>query len=56
MVRPRGINPAVKTFATKTDANRCAPIIGSEIDRGVLFDRSQGELIDCYLTEVTQRK
>ena len=62
IVRRRGNKPAVKTFATKTDANRWARLIESEIDRGVFLDRSEGErttlgeLIDRYLAEVTPSK
>jgi hypothetical protein len=62
IVRRRGIKPSVKTFATKTDANRWARHIESEIDRGVFLDRSEGErttmgeLIDRYLAEVTPGK
>jgi len=43
IVRRRGVKPSVKTFATKSDANRWVRIIESEIDRGVFLDRSEGE-------------
>jgi integrase len=62
IVRRRGIKPAARTFATKTDAKRWASVLESEIARGVFLDRSEGErttmaeLIDRYLSEVTPKK
>jgi hypothetical protein len=61
-VRRRGIHPAVKSFKTKTEADRWARLLESEIDRGVFVDRAEaeratkGELIDRYLVEVTPLK
>lgn len=62
IVRRRGIKPAVRTFTTKTDANRWARVLESEIDRGIFLDRTEGErttmaeFIDRCLAEVTQEK
>jgi integrase len=61
-VRRRGMRPAVKSFNTKTDADRWARVLESEIDRGMFVDRAEaeratiGELIDRYLAEVTPHK
>jgi integrase len=61
-VRRHGVRPAVKSFKTKTEADRWARLLESEIDRGVFVDRSEaervtvGELIDRYLVEVTPHK
>lgn len=62
IVRRRGNRPAVETFVSKTDANRWARLIESEIDRGVFLDRAEGErttiaeLIDRYILEITPSK
>ena len=59
-VRHRGMRPAVKSFKTKTEAERWARLLESEIDRGVFVDRTDAqrttiaELIDRYLAEVTR--
>lgn len=61
-VRRRGMRPAVKSFKTKTEADRWARLLESELDRGVFVDRfeaertTMGELIDRYLAEVTPQK
>ena len=61
-VRRRGMRPAVKSFNTKTDADRWARLLESEIDRGVFVDRTEAqrttiaELIDRYRAEVTPGK
>lgn len=61
-VRHRGMRPVAKSFNTKTEAQRFARLLESEIDRGVFVDRSEaqrsalGELIDRYLAEVTPLK
>ncbi len=61
-VRHRGMRPAVKSFKTKTEADRWGRLLESEIDRGCFLDRTEaerttiGELIDRYLAEVTPTK
>lgn len=61
-VRHRGMRPVAKSFKTKTEADRWARLLESEIDRGVFVDRTEseratvGELIDRYLREVTPKK
>ena len=56
------MRPAVKSFKTKTEADRWARLLESEIDRGVFVDRTEaeratmGELFDRYLAEVTPLK
>lgn len=61
-VRHRGMRPSVKSFKTKTEADRWGRLLESEIDRGCFLDRTEaerttvGELIDRYLAEVTPTK
>jgi integrase len=61
-VRRRGLVPTAKTFGTKSQAERWARLVESEIDRGVFVDRSEAErttvaeLIERYLKEVTPGK
>ena len=56
------MRPVAKSFKTKTEADRWARLLESEIDRGVFVDRTEseratvGELIDRYLREVTPKK
>lgn len=62
LIRKTGLPPQIKTFKTKTNAEKWARLIESEIDRGVFVDRQEadrvtvGELIDRYIQEVTPTK
>lgn len=61
-VRRRGRPPVAKSFGTRSEAQKWARMLESEIDQGVFLDRSEaqratvGELIDRYLVEVTPLK
>ncbi len=62
LIRKSGIATQIKTFKTKTDAQKWARLIESEIDRGIFIDRSEaerttvGQLIERYIQEVTPLK
>ncbi|SFK87479.1 Site-specific recombinase XerD [Nitrosomonas aestuarii] len=62
LIRKNGFPAQIKTFKTKTEAQKWARLIESEIDRGVFIDRTEadkttvGELIDRYIQEVTPLK
>ena len=61
-IRKTGIPAITKTCKTNADAQKWARLIESEIDRGVVIDRTEaerttiGELIDRYILEVTCKK
>lgn len=62
LIRKSGIATQIKTFKTKTDAQKWARLIESEIDRGIFIDRTEaerttvGQLIERYIQEVTPLK
>lgn len=62
LIRKSGIPTQIKTFKTKTDAQKWARLIESEIDRGIFIDRTEaerttvGQLIERYIQEVTPLK
>jgi hypothetical protein len=59
LIRKAGLPPQIKTFKSKSNAEKWARLIESEIDRGVFVNRQEadrvtvGELIDRYIQEVT---
>ena len=61
-IRKAGIPAITKTCKTKTDAQKWARLIESEMDRGIFIDRQEAdrvtvaELIDRYIQEVTPLK
>lgn len=62
LIRKTGLPPQIKTFKHKSNAEKWARLIESEIDRGVFVNRQEadrvtvGELIDRYILEVTPTK
>lgn len=62
LIRKTGIPIQIKTFKSKSNAEKWARLIESEIDRGVFVCRQEadrttvGELIDRYIQEVTPLK
>ncbi len=62
LIRKSRIPTQIKTFKTKTDAQKWARLIESEMDRGIFINRQEadrvtiGELIDRYIQEVTPLK
>ena len=46
IVRRRGYRPQLKTFPTRSDAERWTRQIDSEIDRAVLVDRGPSERVN----------
>lgn len=61
-IRKAGIPAITKTCKTKTDAQKWARLIESEMDRGIFINRQEAdrvtvaELIDRYIKEVTPLK
>lgn len=61
-IRKAGIPAITKTCKTKTDAQKWARLIESEMDRGIFINRQEAdrvtvaELIDRYIQEVTPLK
>lgn len=58
----KGFPPQYKTFNNKSDAEKWARLIESEMDRGAFFSRKEAEnttlpeALDRYLTEITEKK